>query len=139
LSGSAVFPVAIAAALAAIGFAGAYAADSPYHIHCDAVTDVGGYYIGEIAATRKYTGDDAAKIIDGLYASGYYANVDKQLMGATTLWIGIDEADGASTIFFYGDNGCAFGYDDTWDRDSVVSLLSGLGIAVPSDPLPGSQ
>jgi hypothetical protein len=121
--------LAIASLFFAFGSASGNAADSPYRVHCDAATDVAGYYIGEMATILTFTGDDAAKIVAGIFASGYYANVDKQMMGATTLWIGIDEADDLSTIFFYGDNGCAFGYDDTWDRDSIVTLLSSVGLA----------
>jgi hypothetical protein len=124
--------LASAATLIALSVASGRAADSPYHTHCDAPTDVAGYYIGEMATVLTYTGHDAAKIVSSLFASGYYANVDTQMIGATTLWIGIDEADGISTIFFYGDNGCAFGYDDTWDRDSIAALLSSVGLPIAS-------
>jgi hypothetical protein len=128
--------VAAAATLcSALTIGAALAADSPYHLHCDAATDIGGYYIGEMASLQRYTGDDAAKIIEGLVASGYYSATD-EATGATTIWIGIDETDSSSTIFFYGDNGCAFGYDDTWDRDSIDRLLDQIGLALPTSAGP---
>ena len=120
---------ALAVAPLLLPLAAGRGADSPYHTHCDAKTDIGGYYIGEMATILTYTGYDAQKIISSVFASGYYAGVDPLMMGATTLWIGIDEGDGLATIFFYGDNGCAFGYDETWDRDSIDALLSSLGLA----------
>ena len=127
--------VAAATLCSAFAMGAACAADSPYHLHCDAATDINGYYIGEMASIQRYTGNDAAKIIEVLVASGYY-NATNEAMGATTIWIGIDETDSSSTIFFYGDNGCAFGYDDTWDRESVDLLLDQIGLPPPTSTGP---
>lgn len=126
----------------ALHVASASAADGPDQTHCNASLDIAAYYGTHMAKVYKYTGSDPSTFISALLGSGYYNDMDAQkLYGASVLYVTIDDGDDTSTVFYYGDNGCAFGFDDGWDRESITAELSQIGLPLPSEALmqlPGS-